>query len=183
MHFHRSFALLACSLLTSCTTSHWYDYRFTPAPLETQVATEADPGSQLRVLVSVLGVSRGEKGGSDRVEIRMRLENLGTVPAALEAQSLSLVATDLESFGAAEVDPAAELSVSPGGNVLVDASFALPAGRKPSQVDFSGLNLRWTTVFGSHRVTTGATFQRSVPSVIYVEEPRWQFGVGYRFCR
>ena len=82
-NLHRILALLVAVGATSCTTSRWYDTRYQPAPLETRVTANAVAGSQVRALVSVLGVARAseEEGHGDQVEMRLLLENLGTVEA------------------------------------------------------------------------------------------------------
>jgi hypothetical protein len=160
--------LLACAvtcLLSACSTSRWYDaYRFSPAPLEAQVTSQADPDAQVRALVTVRGVSRAKEGRPDAVEVRMRLENLGRKAATLVEQSLSLVTADLDSFGRPEVQAERGLTVEPGA----------------SKLNLRGLNLRWGLSFAGREVTTGASFQRDVPVRAY-SEPGMHvgFGVGY----
>jgi len=170
--------LLAALLAAGCSTSRWYDYRFSPAPLEAQIETEADPQAQVRALVTVRGVSRGRDDDPDAVEVRMRLENLGRVPARLVAESLSLVSADLDTFGPARVRPDAAAPIAPGASATYDLSFPLPAGREPKELNLRGLNLRWATSFEGREVTTGASFQHDVPVRVYREEPRFHLGVG-----
>jgi hypothetical protein len=81
----RALALLSLlPPLAACSSSRFYDVRFRPAPLEAEVATQAVAGAQVRARVTVRGIERGKEGSPDRAHVRMRLENLGTVPAALE---------------------------------------------------------------------------------------------------
>ncbi|MFN0244098.1 MAG: hypothetical protein ACKVWV_14500 [Planctomycetota bacterium] len=174
---------LVVALSSGCASSRWYDYRFAPAPIEVEVAAAAMTGTQVRTLVSVLGIARESAAGRDQAEIRMRLENLGTVPATLVESGLSLVSADLQSFGPGElvqsVDTPSALTVPPGGHAVFDVHFALPGGQKPSKLDLSGLNLRWTLDFAGTSVTTGATFQLQYFEVYDPWYPRWSVGVGY----
>ena len=173
-------ALIAASLFSACTTPHWYDYRFTPTPLEVQVGLADDANAQVRALVSVLGIARPHEDRGPAVVIRMRLENLGSVPAELDDDSLVLVSGDLQAFGKAElpVDPVPP--ISPGGDVTHEIRFPLPPGLEPKGLDLSGLNLRWTMLFEGRRVTTGATFQRMYYDPYY-NDPNYHvgFGIGY----
>src|SRR6187551_1392490 len=113
---HRILALLVTVGSASCTTSRWYDTRYQPAPLETRVTTSAVAGSQVRALVSVLGVARpsAEEGHGDQVEVRLRLENLGTVEAVVEQDGFSLVSADLVPFAQPVFAPNTAPSVPPG---------------------------------------------------------------------
>jgi hypothetical protein len=152
------------ALFTSCESSRWYEHRFQPAPLESEVATQAIPGAQVRALVTVIGIERGKDGLKDRALVRMRLENIGSVPAKLAPDSLSLLTADLRPFGAASVEPPEPKDLAPGSNATVDCVFPLPEGpgvKGPYDLDLSGLNLRFTVVFGEKKVTTGMTFQRT----------------------
>lgn len=162
-----------------CASSRWYDYRFVPAPMEVEVSAASVPGGQVRTLVSILGVARKSSDAKrDQVEIRMRLENLGNIPATLEDSGFSLVSADLQSFEPGEVVSATSKTVAPGGSAVFDVHFALPDGKKPSKLDLSGLNLRWTLSFDGTNVTAGATFQRQYIEV-YDPGPHWNVGFGY----
>ena len=151
--------------LGSCTSSRFYEHRFVPAPLEAQVGSQAVEGSQVRSLLTVIGIERAGEGHGPRAVVRMRLENLGTVPAKLDQESLSLVSADLAEFGPVQVvpgdpEPAPEGEIGAGQTASFDLLFPLPEGKGPAQMDLTGLNLRFTLRFGDQPVTTGATFQR-----------------------
>ncbi|MFN0009497.1 MAG: hypothetical protein ACKVXR_16485 [Planctomycetota bacterium] len=169
-----SLAVLTC--LAACTASPYYDHRFQPAPYEVQVASDAVPGSQMRALASVLGIERAKDGVPDRAIVRIRLENLGSVPATFETDSLGLVSADLQSFGTPTVLGEANPALQPGNSGVYDVAFPLPAGKRPRDVDLSGLNLRFTVAYGAHKVTAGASFARS--DWQYDEYPRVQVGFG-----
>lgn len=172
----------ALQLLAGCTTSRFYDLRFQPAPLEAEVATQAVAGAQVRALATVIGIERARKGHEARAVVRMRLENLGTAGAKLETGTLSLVSADLKAFGGATVEPVdgtAKEEIGPGEHAVFELQFPLPDGRRTSEIDFSGLNLRFTLLFGEHRVTTGASFQRVDWRYWDPGSPRVHIGIGY----
>jgi hypothetical protein len=168
--------LLAC--FAACQASGWYEHRFQPAPLESEVRSEAAPGSQVRALVTVLGIERGRDGAKDRALVRMRLENIGSVPAQLEADSLSLVSADLKAFGPATVEPPPSQEIGQGQNATFDCGFPLPEGKGPYELDLSGINLRFTVIFVDKKVTTGMTFQRTDWRYYDPGYPRVQVGLG-----
>jgi hypothetical protein len=76
------------------------------------------------------------------------------------------------------VSPGDVGEVSGGESAVYDLAFAVPEGRRASDLDLSGLNLRFTVRFGEHRVTTGATFQR-LEWGVWDPGPRWHVGFGY----
>ena len=173
----RILAVLVAFGSVSCTTSRWYDTRYQPAPLETRVTASAVAGSQVRALVSVLGVARAseEEGHGDQVEVRLMLENLGTVEARVEQDGFSLVSEDLVSFAKTVFAPNTAQSVPPGETRTIDFAFAAP--ERP--LDWSGLNMRFTLSFGGTRVTTGGTFN----ALVYLpyDPVHWHVGVGYGY--
>jgi hypothetical protein len=171
----RLMAALVAFGSASCTTSRWYDTRYQPAPLEALVTATAVPGSQVRALVSVLGIARpsAEEGHGDQVEIRLRLENLGTAEAKVVEDGFSLVSADLVPFAKPVFAPNTAPSVPPGETRTIDCAF--PAPEHP--LDWSGLNLRFALSFADVRVTTGATFN----ALVYLpyDPVHWHVGVGY----
>ena len=176
-HLQRAAAACALAALASCTASRWYEHRFQPAPLEVQVSSESVPGTQVRSLVTVMGIERGKDGKPDAAIVRMRLENLGSVPALLDAPSSSLLSADLKAFAAPALATSASTEIPPGGTGEFDLEFPLPEGTRPYQLDLSGLNLRFTLAFLDKRVTTGMTFSR-VDWRYYDPGPRVHVGVG-----
>lgn len=180
-----AFLLVLPFLLGACTSSRFYDHRFQPAPLEVEVRTQAVAGAQVRSLVTVIGIERAGEGHGARAIVRMRLENLGTAPAKLETESLSLVSADLQVFGPAQVVSVEPIEMMTGKdlgadeNATFDLLFPLPEGRRTSEIDFSGLNLRFTLRFGEHAATAGATFRRVEWGYWDPGYPRVSIGVGY----
>ena len=179
--------LLLTLLCGACTSPRFYDYRYQPAPLEVEVGTAAVAGSQVRCLLTVIGIERPAEGHGGRAILRMRLENLGTAPAKLDTETLSLVSADLAVFGPpqiASVDPPAMAGgeIPTGSSASIELLFALPAGAQASQLDLSGLNLRFTLRFGEHAATAGATFRRM--EWVYADPwyPHVSVGVGYGWC-
>jgi len=171
--------LAAMLLLAGCATSRFYDNRYVPAPLETEITTQGVAGSQVRALVTVIGIERPREGVEARAVLRMRLENLGTVTAKLDTATLSLVSADLKAFGpaaAAPVEGTTKEEIAAGGVGVFDVLFPLPAGIPVGALDLSTLNLRFTVVFDGQRVTNGATFQRVDWAY---GDPRVNVGVGF----
>jgi hypothetical protein len=165
--------------LSSCATSHWYEHRFAPAPLETEVTTQAVAGAEVRALVTVIGIERGKQGARSRVIVRVRLENLGSVPAKLAVDSLGLVSADLKAFPPGIVQAPEAPEIAPGADSTVDCAFEFPDGKGPYDFDLSGVNLRFSLVFGAQRVTTGMTFQRIDWSYMDPWYPQMHIGVGF----
>lgn len=187
MKIHAHLSALLILLLGACTSPRYHDHRFQPAPLEVEVGTDAVAGSEVRTLVTVIGIERAGEGHGARAVVRMRLENLGTAPAKLETTSLSLVSADLEVFERAEVaavEPpeSSEGEIGAARNATFDLLFPLPQGRKTSEIDLSGLNLRFTVRFGEHAATVGATFRLIEWGYWDPGYPRVSIGVGYGWC-
>lgn len=174
-HLARLYVALILAGLGACTTSRWYPIEYAPAPVEVAVAANSVPGSQSRVLVSILGVARAREADPGLVHVRVRLENLGSVAADVPGDALGLLSADLAPFEKPRVVPAT-LRVEPGADGTLDASFPFPAGRTVDSIDWSGLNLRIGVDFAGARVTTGASFSRLVP--VYPTDPRVSFGFG-----
>jgi len=169
--------VLALTVLatSACTTARYYDARYVPAPLDVEVSAQAIPGSQVRALASVLGIARQDEkaGRAEQVEVRMRLENLGTVAARVAPDGFSLLSADLVAFAPAVVPGGADLAVPAGETRTIDIAFASP-GR---ELDWSGLNLRFALYFDDVRVTAAGTFARTVH--VPIEPVRWRIGFGY----
>jgi hypothetical protein len=188
----RFLAALAAALSASCTT--FYDLQYVPAPLEVRVEDAATPELSGRALITVLGLRRADRG-EDRpaqYELAMRLENLGSLPFAVEPSSLELVAANLQPFGPPALSPSPPPPLDPGATQELRLAFPLPGGRELSDYDLNGLNLRWAVRFAERTMTIGASFQRVLPPRVYAYDPypyappywRWHVGVGVgRFCR
>jgi hypothetical protein len=168
---------LGLSILEGCTSSAWYEHRFDPAPIEASVSNEGTPGSQVRALVTVIGIAHGKEGHPDAAVIRVRLENLGTVPAKFDPEGASLLTADLKAFGPAQAPPTAGQEIAPNGTGEYDLAFPTPEGKRPADLDLSGLNFRFALLFDGKRVVTGMTFQRT-DWRYYDSYPHVQVGVG-----
>jgi hypothetical protein len=178
MNSRRILTFCALTLLSSCAASRYYDARYFEAPVETEVHADAVTGSQVRALASVIGVARPDHdtGRPKQVEIRLRFENLGKVPAQFLPDKLSLVSANLIPFGPANVAQAADLSIPAGETRQFDVAFPAP----PVEPDWSGLNLRFTLQFQDAPVTVGVPFHRlQYPDYYYY--PSWRVGVGYGY--
>jgi hypothetical protein len=173
---HIAPAALAGLLLASLTgcRSTWYDYAFAPAPQEARVTDANVPGSQVRALVTLVGIRRPHDGEPGRVELRMRLENLGTVPVKLVPEGLELVGADLRSLGPASLAPE-EADLAPGEARVYDVAFDLDGS--PSEHDFGGVAFKWVLDFGGGPVPTSMNFQR-VPGYAGDSYVHTQVGIG-----
>lgn len=161
-----------------CSTSRWYDARFSPAPAEVAVSSPAVAGSSVRALASVLGVARPDaaSGRAKQVEMRVRLENLGTVGARVEPDAFALLSADLQPFGAAVTPAGANWDLPPGETRTLDVAFGVPEGDR----DWGGLNFRFALSFGATKVTAGTTFERVRWTSTYARDP-WPYDRGYGY--
>lgn len=178
--FLSSASALGLALFAACTSSGWYEHRFDPAPIEASISNEGTPGSQVRALVTVIGIARAKEGHPDAAVIRVRLENLGSVAAKFDTPSASLLTSDLKAFGPAQGPPTAGEDIAPGGTGEYDLTFPTPEGKRPADLDLSGLNFRFAILFDGKKVVTGMTFQRT-DWRYYDSYPRVQVGVGVGF--
>lgn len=174
--------LVALTLCAACSTSRYYDVRYLPAPVEVEVGSEGVSGSQVRALATVLGVARPTEGGKvpAQVEVRLRLENLGTVDAKLAIAGIALVSANLIAFQPGVVTPTTDVIVAPGATQTVDIAFRVPPEKSTDELDWHGLNLRFALEFKGTTVTTGATFSRVEYAPAYYE-PAYHFGFGYGY--
>jgi len=169
-------ALLLAGLALTPGCATYYEHRFAPAPVEVELSVDGEAQSQARGLVTVHGIRRPADGRGAVVEARLRLENLGSEPVRLVPETIVLVSADLQEMGTARVEPPPE-SIPQGQTGTYSIEFELPPGRTPSDYDLQGLNLRWEAAFGTRRVLTGITFERTV-----FRSPRdshVSFGFGY----
>ena len=172
--------LLALALLAPLCACEgpWYSARFAPAPLEVELRADGEPSAQARALLTVVGIRRAEKDVPAQVVARLRLDNLGDSPLALVPESLECVTGDLVSMRAPTLDQDPAQPLARGESRVWTASFPMPEGRTPEDLDWRGLNLKWTVAFGERRVTTGVTFDRVFDSY---HDPYWggmSLGVG-----
>lgn len=170
---HRGLIPLALLLFATGCHSTWYGAQFAPVANEVRVATD-DARGQARALVSVRGVRRTDSktGEAARVELYMRLENLGAVAFHIQQQSLELLSGELIPFASAAIHSEDPPRVEPGAAANLDLYFPMPPGREPDEVDFRALNLRFTIDFEGEVVTTGVQFERRY------YEPRSRFVFG-----
>lgn len=158
----RAMKILLLALLASCLAacSTFHDVRFAPAPQEVLIVDGEVAGLIGRALLTVRGVRRADRDRPAQVEVLMRLENSGSLPFALDAGSLQVSTGDLVTLPAGELVPQVPEPVAPGGACEVAASFPLPAGRAYSELDWSGLNLRFAVRCAEHRKVLSASFER-----------------------
>ena len=161
---------LALSLLGGCT-SPWYSARFVPAPLEVELSADGEPPAQARALLTVVGIRREADGEPAAVVVRLRLDNMGSSPLALVEEGFDCVTGDLISLAQVRLDPAPGEPLGRDESRTWTATFPMPAGRRVEDLDWRGLNLKWTVDFDGRRVGTGVTFDRA-----FGYDPYWDSG-------
>lgn len=165
---------LALLLTTGCST--YYDHRFTPAPVDVDLSLDqAGVDARARGLVTVVGIRKPDDGRGAVVEVRLRVENLGSQPVELVADSLALVSADLREMGRPAVAPE-PAPIGQGEQGTYQVEFELPDGKTPRDYDLQGLNLKFEVDYGDQRVMHGITFDRFGEP--YPREPRVSFGFG-----
>ena len=182
----RRLSLLAATLFavltaTGCTTSRWYNYDFAPAPQEARVVDERVADSQARALVTISGIQKPRDGNPARVEVRMRLQNLGAGPFSLSRDWLELVSAGLQSFGPSSLALEEGVSLAPGDTIVRSFYFDLPRGNKPKDYNFEGAAFCWAIDFGAGPVTTSVSFQRLATSDPYYPYVGWGYGYPYPY--
>jgi hypothetical protein len=172
-------AILA-SVASACRST-WYDYRYAPVPQEASISNSQAPGSMVRALVAVNGVRRAKGDDPVLVEGRLRVENIGSIPATLQREGLELVTADLQGVFPGSIAPDDQRTVEPGATRIFELRFPLPDRETPSDYNFDGIALKWETDFGAGAATsTSAAFQRVWG---YYDDPflrpTFSVGVGY----
>ena len=170
MKFRSGLTALALLATLSACESTWYEARFAPAPLEVELKADGAPAAQARALLTVVGIKRAAEGQPAQVVARLRIDNLGESTVALVPESLECVSGDLVSMGAPSLDQDPGTPLARGESRVWTASFPMPPGHTPENLDWRGLNLKWTVAFGERRTTTGVTFDRVFPGAY---DPYW----------
>jgi hypothetical protein len=148
-------AAAAAALMGGCATNAT---RYEPSLSSVDVPL-GDSGTSVTALVSVGPVPAG-RGMPETIEMRLRLDNHGERPVALEAEGLELVAADLTSLGRPELIPAGRVEVAPGGAATVGAAFAVPPELKPNPDALRALNLRFELEVEGRSYASSVTFDR-----------------------
>ena len=162
-----------CSLYNSA-------YVFDPGPVDVTAYKPGTHDDPVHTLITIVGVRRADKesGIPASLEVRLRVENTSRYPITFEPASLVLFSGDLERFPDPILYPAEPLALAPDQHGIVEAYFPFPDGRKATEVDLSGLNVRWTVSVDGHPVTSSASFQRRPDA--YYDRHRHRIGVGYQ---
>ena len=121
----------------------------------------------VRVLVSVMGVHRGDTRTQDpaSVEIQLYVQNTGASTVALRQVGLELISTDLRTFHPSQLDPPDGISVWPGQTMALTALFPVPDGDLYRETDLPLLMLNWTLESGKEQLSGTTTFQEYFSTV------------------
>lgn len=138
-------------------------YQYTPEIQEVTVfSSDTQNAEAARVLVSVVGVSRGddESGIPPAVEIRLRFENHSAGAIAVNPAECRLFAADLREFPPPSAEPDGTIELEPGESVVITVRFPFPGGEIPGRFDLDGLNVRWSIQIDGVDRAQSATFNR-----------------------
>lgn len=175
-------AVLLAAWVGGCRTSKWYDYSFTPSPQEARLSDERVPDSQARALVTLAGIRKASKGNPARVEVLMRMQNLGAVPVVLRRKGLELVSADLVAFPPADIVLTEVFELQPQESIVYVFGFELPQKKKPKDFNFEGAVFSWEVDFGAGPVATSINFQRLPAYDTFYHThtgPGWGYGYPY----
>jgi hypothetical protein len=180
-------ALLATALAAGCST-YLPQYAYVPKPAQLELTAKADDTPLARTLVSVIGVRRAvpAEGIPVSVEIRVRVENLGTAPVMFDPASLALLSGDLKTFPAPTLLAADPVELAPGASATVDARFPFPDDGTTSSVSMDGLHVQWSLEHGGRTIPGSVTLtRRPQPTVVYqsIEPSPWRSTYYWRYCR
>jgi len=165
------FALAGCS-------DYLPDYYYRPRPALVDVpSTRPDQPPAVSALASVIGIHKPDSkmGIPESVQIRIRVENMGTTPGLVrfDPASLQLTTSDLFDFDRPLLYPATFPDVLPPGQPIVfDAFFPFPPGRDAGNVRLDGLQLQWMVQMGDRHVRQVIDFHREI--LYYYYEPAWE---------
>src|SRR5262245_14963148 len=105
--------------------------RYTPSLAAVNVP-HGDGGAPVSALIAIVGPVAGRDGKRIGIEVRMRFENHGEQPVAVEPERIELVTADLQSLGPPELLPAGAVDVAPGGQATVSAVFKYAPENEPN---------------------------------------------------
>ncbi len=154
-------APLALAPLGGACTSTYHSARFVPAPLEVPLLAEGDQAGQARALLSVRGIRRAAKGRPTEVEIKLRVENMGTQPISIEGTQWELVDSDLNAFGPVRLEPPQETAIGPDEKRTFLAYFPVAPDKRIDDYSLGGFNLRLVIGLGERVISTGVAFERA----------------------
>ncbi|MHC5023080.1 MAG: hypothetical protein ACYTGG_04105 [Planctomycetota bacterium] len=158
-------------------TRYFYEPR--PDDVHVRFVDETSTGRG-QVLVSVRGIRRADRetGASPSVEVLWQVSSLDGQPLTMRAESLRLTAANLEQFPPPRLEPAVDVTVSPGASETIRARFPFPEDSYPGSFDLSGLNLRWSVESDGRVLHGSSTFRRAR---IYYSYPSRYYEHPYRY--
>ncbi|MCP3905082.1 MAG: hypothetical protein GY715_15770 [Planctomycetes bacterium] len=185
----RLILLPAALLVGGCTSTYLHQFAYVPMPAKLELTARADEMPLVRILVSVIGVRRADRdaGLPVTVEMRVRVENLGTDETlTFDPTSLTLLSGDLETFSPPVLSTDAPMTVPAHGASTVEALFPVPGDGTTSAVDMDGLNLQWTIRLRDRAIPGSVTLtRRPHPTYVYrpIEPGPWRRTHYWRYCR
>lgn len=139
-----------------------YSYQPRPGIYEVRKHGAEQQAPPLTAMATIVGVRRpdAEHHIGPSIDVRLRFESNGTEPASFDPSSLSLVNGMLQPFPRPYVNPPSIVTLSPGQQAEVTASFPFPPNTKPDQMDLNELRLRWVVHVAGYPVPQTALFER-----------------------
>ncbi|MCP3917471.1 MAG: hypothetical protein GY711_18155 [bacterium] len=176
------FAALLTLLLASCA-ARGHRFFFQPSPLEVLVQ-ESDGPLLARTLLSVPGAVRDDEDWPE-MHVRILFENKVGTSLFLDATSVLLVGSNLQSFGAPRSPAGDRIELPAGESTTVELFFPFPDGMSMKAPELDGVNLQWTVEHAGRSLETSATLQR-VPPPVWPHDDygrgRVFIGFGYHDC-
>ncbi len=170
--------VLAASLLGCRSTSA--PYRFSPSPLEVLVQERPDAPILARVLVGIPGAERvGRRSkGYPELLVRLRLENKGLTPLAIDPASCVLLGSDLARFGDARPERPGALTAAPGASETMLLRFPFPMDGDLEAPLLTGVNLQFEVQVDGRAVEASVTIERVFPVEVV---PTTTFSTGFYY--
>ena len=177
----RLLASVAALALGSCAT--YYDARFEPAPLEVKIESADAPGVLARALATLRGIRRpSSENPTARVELALRVENVGSQSFELDPNSFELATADLQVLGPGQVVPVPVAPLEPGAAQHLEVVFPLAPQQRYRDFDFSGVIVRWSLRANAQTFTASARFERrSLQAAPYYYGSYWAGPGFWRF--
>jgi hypothetical protein len=149
-------------LLGGCQTSSTRAFTFLPRPQSVLVAGPPEVGTIGRAVIVVIGSLKADAstGMPESMHVRLVLENRAQRAIAFVPGQFRLRGSDLIPFGEPRLVPPEPPEVLPGAETTVDVYFPVPEGRRLSNLDLSGLDLRFSVAHESSVTDVTASFER-----------------------
>jgi hypothetical protein len=159
-------------------------FRYQPHPgyAEIRAGVPGAPATQpatpppVTAYATVVGVRRADSGEHLplSIQVRLRLDNHGPLPASFDPASLDLTTGELVRFPPPLVRPPGPVTLEPGQTLISEAYFPFPPGATFDNINLQTLQFNWTVVLDGHPIAQSVDFHRIRE---YYYDPYW-YGPG-----